>query len=169
MDTHAYILRSNTRYTNLVIDGKDDSEAIKGSNRTNSTVDGFMAIAGYEDGIDCVRGSNYTFRNGEIHSSKRTRTHITIKGGVKRYTFQNIELYGLTRFPWQISIGDHTIYNKGKLLNTDGGFIDSVHRANGKPVRILVLDGTVPECVNGNYIIWRVPRFLVKLWFKILG
>jgi hypothetical protein len=167
-DTHKYTLKNNVKASNLNLDGSDCAETIKGSNLSNSGVVEFDIIAGYEDGIDCVRGSNYLFKEGSIRASDFTRTFITLKGGIKGYTLRNLELDGEPSLPWDISIGDHTIYNKGELLNMEDGLISGVYHASGRKVRIFVLDGEVPVCEFGKYKVIKVPRFVAKLWMKLL-
>jgi hypothetical protein len=198
-DTHGLVLNSDTTLENIFVglDGHIDykgketvilrsyySEALKGSNLINAMIRDFYVFGGYEDGVDFVRGVNYTVQDGVIEAEsvltpvkegspnrrpRRTQTFITIKGGVTGYTLRNLLLKGRRSFWWDISIGDHTIYNKGKLLDTRDGVIDNVRRVDGKRVVILVLDGKKPVCSNGRYRVIKVPRWLVKVYFKIKG
>lgn len=167
MDTHKYILKDGSIESGLVLDGSGFSETIKGSNLTGSGVDGFNIIAGNEDGIDCVRGSDYKFSGGVIKSGPKTRTFITAKGGINGLLLKDIVLCGKTTWWRDIGLGDHTIYNKGKMMGMRNVTIDNVTRADGGKVNVLVLDCKKPNCINGRYRVIRLPRFLVKIFMMI--
>ena len=167
MDTHKHILTDRVIDFGLVLDGTGFSETIKGSNLTNSGASEFNIVAGNEDGIDCVRGSGYEFSNGVIKSGPRTRTFITAKGGIDGLVLKDIILHGKTRWWRDIGLGDHTIYNKGKLMGMKNVVIDNVTRADGKRVNVFVLDCKKPNCINGRYRVIRLPRFLVKIFMMI--
>jgi len=167
-DTNAFFLWSDQRYNDIHVDGIGHAEAIKGSNKANVNVFNFTAIGGYEDVIDCVRGKSYAFVDGELSTGPNTRTFITLKGGINGVLLKNLTLVGDCKYPWDISLGDHTIYNKRKLLNQKKIVMRGVRRANGKPIKILVLDSEVPDC-DFPVKIYRLPKFLLRIWFWILN
>jgi hypothetical protein len=166
MDTHAFVLESGRHYSGLTIDGIGFSEAVKGSNLVDTTVEDLYAIGGDEDCIDCVRGSNYTFRDVRLVSSG-TNTFITLKGGIDGCILEDVTLLGDTKYPWDVSLGDHTIYNKGRLMMQKNIILRNVRRADDKPVRVFVMDSEPPTVENSNVRIYRVPKLLVKLWFLV--
>jgi len=168
-DTHAVTLQSGKVFMAVNADGRGFSEALKGSNLRDAGAHGFHLVAGDEDGIDCVRGSNYSFRDGVIESTPLTRTFITLKGGIQGATLQNIRLKKRCRYPWDISLGDHTIYNRRRLMRQSGVVIDNVWRDDGRPVRILVMDSEKPMCSRGEYRIYRIPTLLVRIWMFFKG
>lgn len=168
-DTHTYVLRSHTLSRDLTLDGTKDAETIKGSDLVDSGAVGFDIIGGYEDCIDCVRGTNYLFANGRMRTSEKTRTFITLKGGIDTIVLRDLLLVGSCKYPWHISLGDHTIYNNGGLMNQRNIVIDNVNRPNGKKVWIFCLDSQRPRVYRGNYGVIKVPKFLAKIWLKILN
>jgi hypothetical protein len=169
MDTHKHVLTSGKIETGLDLDGTGYSETIKGSNMEQTGAIGFSIIAGNEDGIDCVRGTDYTFTNGVIESRSNTRTFITAKGGIDGLLLKDILLAGKTKWWRDIGLGDHTIYNKGKLMGMRNVVIDNVRRSDGKKVNVFVMDCDKPKCVNGRYRVIKLPKLLVKLFMKIKG
>lgn len=168
MDTNKFMLESGATHLSLNIDGRGFSEAIKGSNVKDVKVCGFEAFGGDEDCIDCVRGMGYKFESGKLYSGQ-SRTFITAKGGIDGFVLKDIELIGNTRWFWDISLGDHTIYyNQGDESVMKNILIDSVRRADGKPVTILCLLSEKPKVTNGKYRIIKPPLFLVKLYFNLI-
>lgn len=169
IDTHHTFLKSNRILADRQCDGTTYAEAIKGSNHHHTGIQRFRAYSGREECIDVVRGRFYQFVEGTLMSNQPTRgrTFITIKGGVNGCLLHNLMLYGKTRWPWDISLGDHTIYgyDTGPCTNI---VINHVrHEDPLKKVTILVLHSHVPKCLNGNYRIIKVPKWIVKLLFWI--
>jgi len=169
MDTHGYVLKDGLVESGLYVRSGEYSEALKGSNLKASGAIGFNVVGGEEDGIDCVRGSGYWFSDGVIEAGNRTRTFVTLKGGIDGVVLKDVELVGKCRWPWQVSLGDHTIYNKGRLMGMRGVVLDGVRRGDGKAVWVLVLDCEKPECRNGKYRVVKVPKWLVWLFMKLKG
>lgn len=167
-DTHTLKMESDTVYENIFLNGTKDAETIKGSNIQNAVLKKFDIIGGYEDCIDCVRGNNYVFEEGILRTSPKTRVFITLKGGIDGVEMKNLLLIGRTKFPWDISLGDHTIYNKGRLMNQKNILISDVSRYDKKPVRILVMDSARPEVRDSRVRFIRIPKPIVRVWFMIL-
>lgn len=167
-DTHKLKLEWNKEYSGLVLDGTGYAETLKASAGENITVRDFSIIGGYEDCIDCVQGTNYTFADGSLLAGPKTRTFITLKGGINGVILKNLVLSGKCRWPWDISLGDHTIYNKGKLMNQQNILIEDVRRTDPKRrVRVLVLDSEAPVVINSSVMIIKVPRWIVWLLMKL--
>lgn len=166
-DTHAIKLYdNNTSYTDLFADGTNFAEALKVSNLSDIKVSNFELIGGWEDCIDCVRGNNMIFYGGILISSKHTKTFVTAKGGIDGFILRNIELRKRPKWFWDISLGDHTIYNDmGDTTMMKNVVIDNVWRDDNKKVTILCLWCERPELLNGNYKLIMVPKFLVKILF----
>ena len=169
MDTHKHTLTNGKVSAGLILDGSGYSETIKGSNLSESGAAVFDIVAGDEDGIDVVRGEDYLFEDGRIDAGKSTRCFITAKGGIDGLIIRDVTLFGKTRWWRDIGLGDHTIYNKGNLMDMKNVLIDNVRRSDGKPVKILVLDCDKPICTNGKYCVVKIPKLLVKLFLKIKG
>jgi len=170
-DTHVYVIeRDNEHYQNLKLYSNPQySEILKMSNRENVTVSSSYIGSGYEDCIDIVRGYNITLRDLTLSSRKnsKARTYITIKGSCKGVNITDIQLVGDTRYPWDISLGDWTIYDADpqRPLMRDV-VIRNVNHISGRPVRVLCLYCETPD-VDSSVKLIKVPMFLVKIWFAL--
>jgi hypothetical protein len=175
-DTHAVFIKDNgSSHYRLFADGKGFSEALKISNKKNVSFVQCRAINGEEDCLDIVRGDKITFTNCVFEPSEdkpRTRTIATIKGGATNVEFIDclFRTENKTRFPWQISVGDYTIYDREKttpkttvkIRNAFTGGLRTVD-TNGPKPRVLVLNGVVDA--DDSVKVWKVPSILVKLLF----
>lgn len=165
MDSHKVKLYdSNHTYYNITANGIGYSEALKLSNLHNVEVIGFNLIGGYEDCVDCVRGSNLSFTDGYLYNGD-ARVFVTAKGGIDGFVLKDVLLLGRPKW-WDISLGDHTIYNdagdNGIMKNV---VIDNVSADTNRKVTVLCLWCERPELKNGNYRLIMVPKFLVKILF----
>lgn len=167
-DTHAVkIPKSDYTYNNFQIDGRGYAEGLKLSNLDNVFIADGHIIGGYEDCIDCVRGSNYLFENLTLEAGD-ARTFVTAKGGLSYISFKNITLKGKTKWPWDFSFGDHTIYyNQGDKSWTKNIVLDDVRREDSKKVTILCLLSDRPRVKNGDYRVIMVPKWIVKSLFFV--
>lgn len=171
-DTHSFVIeRSNEVYRNLKLYSSESySEILKISNHENVTVTNSYIGGGNEDCIDVVRGKNIVFSDLVLSSlrGKGTRTFITIKGGVSDVIIKNINLIGKTRYPWDISLGDWTIYDADKNHPPVKNIrIEHVSHDTGRPIRVLCVHSEIPKIVGKNVKIIRVPPILVKIWFSL--
>lgn len=170
-DTHKIKLTESNR--SYIIDksvcGDGYAEALKLSNLENVSVSVTLITGGYEDCIDIVRGKNYNIHNSALRSGNKTRTFITAKGGIDGLVLENLLISGKTSFFWDISLGDHTIYNDidSDLPVMKNVTINNVKRVNGKKVRILCLYCENPKLVNGKYTLIKIPISLVRIFFSI--
>ena len=167
-DSHFYKLDDGQVLVGQSFPFNPCSETIKGSN-ISAQVESCVVNGGTEDCVDFVRGGPYTIRGCTLRAGAKTRTFITAKGGIDGLLVKDVILSGRTKWKSDIRLGDHTIYNKRKLLKMRDVVIDNVCRDDGKPVRVLVLDCEKPLCVNGKYKVVRVPKVLVWLFMLIKG
>lgn len=179
-DTHKFtVFNSDEVYTIKNLDGTGYSETIKASNHSNvGIVCSGLIKCGFEDCVDIVRGYKYNLSGGTYLIEDNTRTFITIKGGVKDIHIHDIRLIGKPSFFWDISLGDHTIYNDSAphLPPVREIYINNVKRYSDLtfkerlPVRILVFHSKVPVIKDFDkryYKLIIIPKFIVKTWFLI--
>lgn len=168
MDSHTLKLAGGAFYDGLYLDGSNNAETLKGSNISDCTVRDFTLIGGYEDCIDCVRGSNYAFIGGSLIAGQKTRTFVTLKGGIDGVVLSDITMSGKCKWWWDISLGDHTIYNQGRLLNQKNIVISNVRKvAPVRKVRILVIDCERPTITDSNAVVIKVPRIVAWMLMRM--
>jgi hypothetical protein len=168
-DSHAYKMSTDEFVFGRTIRGEEHAEAVKFSNIENASITNCVIIGGYEDCIDMVRGRNYQIFHCDLKSSAKTRTFITAKGGIENLIISKCTFWGPIKYPWDISLGDHTIYNKGKLMNMNKVLLRKLKRTDSnRKVRVLALD-----CNNITHddtvTLIKVPKLLVKLLMKLKG
>lgn len=165
-DTHKFVLENKGVYSGESVNGYGYAEAVKGSNLEDVTFRNFSIVGGYEDCVDVVRGRNYVFCEGDMYAGE-ARTFVTIKGGVQGIWLEDIVFHGKTKYPWDISLGDHTIYNDAEpnLDIVRKVVLNRVKRVDGAPVRVLCMASQVPVKLNGKYRVYVVPRFIWRTWF----
>jgi len=171
-DTPSFVIeRSNEVYRNLKLYSSEKySEILKMSNRKNVTITTSYVGGGIEDSIDIVRGENILLNDLVLSSLRgnQTRTFITVKGGVDGIIIKNINLIGETKYPWDISLGDWTIYDVDKNHPPVRNIrIEHISHENGRPIRVLCLHSEVPEVIGKNVKILRIPPIFVKIWFGL--
>lgn len=141
---------SHTRDTeHETIDGTYDAEAIKVTHCEGLELAHKHAIGGREDCLDVVRSTGLLFRDAVLWASSGTRTFITAKGG-GNHEFRDILLIGRTRWPWDISLGDWTLYNANpEHPPMREVVLDNVRRKDGRRLVVLQLycdNVTVRNC-----------------------
>jgi len=164
-DTHAHqIHESNSEHRGLHIDGTGYSEAIKLSNRNKVTVKESTFIGGNEDCLDIVRGNLIRFETCAFRPGSKTRTLCTIKGGASDVRLVNcfFDTKKKTRWPWHISVGDYTIYDRDKATPPTQVFISQAEYSKRKPI-VLVLNGQVQS--DGTVRIFKLPTTVVGILF----
>lgn len=167
MDTHYRVMTDGETVWNESFPFNSKSETIKGSN-ISCNVHGCTVRGGVEDCIDFVRGGKYKIEESRLIAGPRTRAFITAKGGIDGLLVKNVWLEGKVRW-CDINLGDHTIYNKRKLMGMKNVVLDGVRRVDGKPVKVRVWDCEKPVCINGNYKVVVIPKWLVRIYMWILG
>lgn len=172
MDTHLLILGNDSRYTFSkkakdglhYVDGTDYAEAIKGSHKRNVVVEYAEVTGGHEDCIDLVGCSEVVLADLTLIPSRKTRTFITMKGGNRGILLKRIRFRGKCRWPWDISIGDHTIYGwrEDRMI-----VIESCSTEKGRPLTVLCLAARRPMIVTPKcpVRVIMVPKFLVRIHF----
>lgn len=165
-DTHKMVLESGGIYTNENVNGIGYAEAVKCSNLKDVTFRKFSIVGGYEDCLDVVRGRNYVFCEGDMYAGE-ARTFVTVKGGVHGFWLEDVVFHGKTKYPWEISLGDHTIYNDADpdLNIVRKVVLNRVRRVDGAFVRVLCMASNRPICLNGKYRVYVVPRWIWRTWF----
>lgn len=170
-DTHKYILENdNTTYSGLDFYPSDltYSELVKGSLRRNIIIKDSRVAGGKEDCIDLVRGENIKIENVFL-SSEKSRTYITAKGGIKGLHLKNLQFNGKSRYPWDVSLGDFTIYDiirkRPKMRNV---VLEKFTRVDSnKKIRVLCLHCEKPTVIGKNIQVIKIPTFLVNILFFI--
>lgn len=173
-DTNALnVPKDGMTYYRISVDGTGLSEAVKISNKNNVKLTECRLLGGNEDCLDIVRGSNHEFHGCCFIPSRKTRTMVTIKGGAKGIVLQNcmFRTSEKTKYPWDISIGDYTIYDKYKTTpKTEVKIREAVTggrrtaNTNGPKPIVLVLNGEVDA--DHSVRVWKVPTIFVRILFQ---
>lgn len=102
-----------------------------------------------EDSVDCVRGSNYSFRRCIIRGS------TTIKGSINGWLFEDNEVHA------QIEVGQFDNYWNPGTPPTRGGVIRRTYHPGGK-VKVVLWNADVPTIEGSDVQITKVPWVV---WF----
>jgi hypothetical protein len=170
-DTNKYVItEDNKTYSELHLTSDPSySEILKGSKRRNVVVEDSFIGGGNEDCVDMVRGENIKFQNLTVEAHEKTRVFFTLKGGIKGLTFNDVVLYGKSKWCWDISLGDWTNYDVDKRPKVRDIVLENVRFGDSnKRVKVLCLWSEKPTVIGGRVDIWKVPTFMVKIlfWYK---
>lgn len=153
-----------------VIDGAGVAEGLKLSFCRNVRVLNTTIIGGYEDCVDIVRGSNITFENCKFISSKKTKQHITCKGGAQGVSFINCQFINAFRHWWNgacIDLGNWTDYDDVDRPKTRNILIKNCKLSGVLfPVLYRKLYSECPKVYGSNGLGFSIPGIFVKIfWF----
>jgi len=172
-DTHYFKITQDNSVISVpyVMDGHGFAETVKISNLKNIHFSGKRIIGGYEDCLDAVRGSNYIIHDTNFVAGEKTRTFITAKGSIDSFAVINCTFTGKTKWPWDISLGDHTIYDNQdwKTPKMRNVYLADNRRTDGKRIKVLVLHCEKPNTPDQNedYLFFVIPHFIVRGLFAI--
>lgn len=149
------------------IDGTGRREALKGSQLEHNIIARCRLIGGYEDCLDIVRGYKVNIEDCQMIAGDRTRTHITLKGGMHTVTLRRITFFGRTRWPWDVSLGDWTGYDMVKRPPMGNVALDSLRHNDGRPVRVLCRYTEKPQVLGGTVRLIRFPRWFIRAEWRV--
>lgn len=162
-----YNYRSYADCSDVLIDGErikpdnclDYDDVLKFSNVKYAVVTKSDVWGGKEDCIDMNRNCSDICIN-DSYLFPRGKYGMTIKGGTKNVTLRNVTFLGHGKEA-DIDIGNWSDQSQEKTTNIK--LIDVI-ASDGKPVRVRVLWGDLPEVVGGNVKIVIVSPVLVKIY-----
>ena len=139
------------------------SDVMKFSNCSNVNVWGVEVHGGKEDCIDAVRGQNYVFANSTLVPLVNG---VTIKGSIDGYVLKDLK-FSKQGQDYTIELGQYDNYWYFGRKPTRNGKLQNVSVADGSPVKVRVWDADVPEIVDSNVKITKVPK-IVWIWYFIV-
>lgn len=153
---------SYARLDNLVLNGINQyigdvnaTDSLKFSQCFNVEAYGYHIVNHKEDTIDAVRGANYYFHDMVLQP--RGRNGITLKGGIKGATLENIIFEGHGK-ECDIELGMWCDYDIVKRPKTRGVVIKNCRAKDGKPLIIRCWYAEKPTIINSNVkILWWPP------------
>jgi hypothetical protein len=160
-------IKPETIKGNEILDGTMlHKEGVKGSMVIEKLLANKRILGGYEDCLDVVRGKDFELRDLHMFADQRTRTFITLKGGIQGYTLRDITLEGETRWPWDVSLGDWTDYDLFPRPVMQHGNLIRVRHITGRPVRVLLRWCDKPIVHDSNIKFLRLPKGAHMRWHR---
>lgn len=155
---------------NCTIDGRGCAEGLKISFGYNVKIENCIIHGGYEDCVDIVRGANISFIKCKF-ISYNTKHHFTIKGGCKNILIDDCEFVN-DFSKWYdgaiLDIGNYSDYDQYPRPEVRHVLVKNSRLTNIK-FKLLsrILYGTIPNIQNTEGSIFKVPRFITKLFFYL--
>jgi len=167
-DTHEIVFEEDgqTISNRVVAAAPGVSEAVKASLRQRITLRSCTVTGGEEDCVDIVRGRQVVLVDCTFMASRRTRQHLTIKGGVNTVSIANCAFVGRPRWWFDIVLGGWSDYDKLRRPKTRKVHLVNSWHVTGRRLRVLCLWAERPLVLNGTRAsVIKVPTIFVKAFF----
>lgn len=138
------------------------SDILKMSLCANAVVERCHIEGGNEDAIDCVRGSNYTFRALTLHPNGKNG--ITLKGAIDGATIQDI-MFESHGSECDIEIGQFDKYQSPPFVKTKHVNIIQANAKDNRPVKVKVWMADSPNIAAGNVKVTKINPVIVWCYF----
>lgn len=140
-------------------DPQNYQDIMKFSNCTNVVVQGKEVLAGQENCVDAVRGSNYLWLNCTLRSGAGVSA-VTLKGAIDGWHYKDCSIaHGKET---DIELGQFDNYWVPGRAPTRNGTIENCVSNDGSPIKITCWNADKPTIINSNVKIVQVPWLI---WF----
>lgn len=140
-------------------DPENYSDIMKFSACTNVHVQGDTIVAGQENNVDAVRGSNYTSTSCALLDGAGVST-FTIKGAIDGWTLDSCTIGRGKETDLEVGQFDKYWY-VGRPATRNGKIVDC-KSTDGAPISITCWNADYPTIINSNVKVTKIPALI---WF----